>query len=238
MRTQQPCWVNPYWVPSNLVPYVTQTAIGKRAKLTVFGNDYDTVDGSNIRDFIHVVDVANAHVKSFEYLQRQPAGNYYEAFNLGTGDGVSVLQLVNKFQNVTGVKLNFEINGSAGPAMCESLCRPNQNNDQNGLETKLFAWRWFKKKHAWAWEKKLQVIWYSIYKVGWRSLSLESKYFDLMLHHYWLTALRNLKRYKLFTFINVIGLSVGIAIFSHSQPTWNIISVSINSTNEAKASIA
>lgn len=143
----------PIGVPSNLVPYVTQAAIGKRAKLTVFGNDYDTVDGSNIRDFIHVVDVANAHVKSFEYLQRQPAGNYYEAFNLGTGDGVSVLQLVNKFQNVTGVKLNFEIGPRRPGDVVKVYADPTKIMTKMGWKPNFSLEDGL--KHAWAWEKKL-----------------------------------------------------------------------------------
>ena len=145
----------PIGVPSNLVPFVTQAAIGKRAKLTVFGNDYDTIDGSNIRDFIHVVDVADAHVKALEYLQKLPTGNYYEAFNLGTGEGVSVLQLVNKFQEATGVNLNYEI----GPRRPGDVVKVYA--DPSKIITKM---KWKPKfsleeglKHAWAWEKKLAV---------------------------------------------------------------------------------
>src|SRR5690606_38927691 len=99
----------PIGVPNNLVPYITQTAAGKREKLTIFGNDYDTPDGTNIRDFIHVVDLAIGHVKAMEYLDKQPPANCYEVFNLGTGVGVSVMELVDQFQEVTGVKLNYTI---------------------------------------------------------------------------------------------------------------------------------
>jgi UDP-glucose 4-epimerase len=144
----------PIGVPGNLLPFVTQTAIGKRKKLTVFGSDYDTPDGTNIRDFIHVVDVADAHVKSFEYLQKQPAGNNYEAFNLGTGDGVSVLKLINKFEEVTGVKLNYEIGPRRPGDVVKVYADPNKIMTKMGwkpsfsLEDSL--------KHAWAWEKKLR----------------------------------------------------------------------------------
>jgi UDP-glucose 4-epimerase len=143
----------PIGVPGNLLPFVTQTAIGKRKKLTVFGNDYDTPDGSNIRDFIHVVDVADAHVKSFEYLQKQPAGNYYEPFNLGTGDGVSVLKLITKFEQVSGVKLNYEIGARRAGDVVKVYADPTKIMTKMGwkpnfsLEDSL--------KHAWAWEKKL-----------------------------------------------------------------------------------
>jgi len=99
----------PIGVPGNLVPFITQTAIGKREKLTVFGNDYDTPDGSCLRDFIHVVDLAQAHLKALEYLAKQKEPNLYKVFNVGTGVGVSVLELINTFQKITGVKLNYVI---------------------------------------------------------------------------------------------------------------------------------
>ena len=143
----------PIGVPSNLVPYITQTAIGKRQKLTIFGNDYDTPDGTNIRDFIHVCDVADAHVKALQYLQSKSLATYYEAFNLGTGEGVSVQQLVDKFQSATGVNLNYEI----GPR------RPGDVVKVYADASKLMkALNWKPKfsiedglKHSWAWEKKL-----------------------------------------------------------------------------------
>jgi UDP-glucose 4-epimerase len=99
----------PIGVPNNLVPYITQTAAGKREKLTVFGNDYATPDGSCIRDFIHVADVAAAHLKAMEYLEQIDAATFYDAFNLGTGVGVSVLELVHAFIKVTGVQLKYTI---------------------------------------------------------------------------------------------------------------------------------
>lgn len=98
----------PLGVPSNLVPFITQTAAGQREKLTVFGDTYNTPDGSCIRDFIHVVDLAHAHVKAFEYLFDQSTKTC-EAVNIGTGKGASVLELINTFESSTGVKLNYEI---------------------------------------------------------------------------------------------------------------------------------
>lgn len=96
-------------VPNNLVPYITQTARGLRDKLTVFGNDYNTPDGSCIRDYIHVSDVASAHVRAMEYLDRQKADTGYFVFNLGTGKGMSVLELIHNFVEATGVKVNYVI---------------------------------------------------------------------------------------------------------------------------------
>lgn len=99
----------PNGVPSNLVPFITQTAAGLRASLTVFGNDYDTEDGTCIRDFIHVVDLAKAHVKALERLNEEEKDNYYDVFNVGTGEGYTVLELINTFEEVNGVKLNYTI---------------------------------------------------------------------------------------------------------------------------------
>lgn len=95
--------------PQNLVPAITQTAIGKLNKMTVYGDDYDTRDGSCIRDFIHVSDIAHAHTLAFEYLQKQKTGPPCEVFNLGTGNGVTVLEAIQSFEKVSGVHLNYEI---------------------------------------------------------------------------------------------------------------------------------
>lgn len=98
----------PLGVPANLVPFVTQVAAGIREKLTVFGADYDTSDGSCVRDYIHVVDLANAHVKAFSFLTQQ-AVNFYDVFNVGTGNGNTVLEVIHAFEKVSGVKLNYVI---------------------------------------------------------------------------------------------------------------------------------
>ena len=99
----------PRGVPPNLVPFVTQTAIGLRDELKVFGDDYDTPDGSCIRDYIHVVDLAKAHVVAVDRLLSGKHKKAFEWFNLGTGRGVSVLEVVKTFEQVTGVKLNYRI---------------------------------------------------------------------------------------------------------------------------------
>ncbi|HET7179182.1 MAG TPA: UDP-glucose 4-epimerase GalE [Chryseosolibacter sp.] len=140
----------PIGTPNNLVPYITQTAAGKREKLTIFGNDYDTPDGTNIRDFIHVVDLAVAHVKAMEYLEKQPPENCYDAFNLGTGVGVSVMELVNQFQEVTGVKLNYTIGPRRPGDVVKVYADPAKVN--KALNWKARYTIADALKHAWAWE--------------------------------------------------------------------------------------
>ena len=98
----------PNGVPQNLVPFITQTAIGKREKITVFGNDYDTKDGSCIRDYIHVVDLAKAHVAALKLMANSDFKGY-DVFNIGTGNGNTVLEIIAAFENTTGVKLNYQI---------------------------------------------------------------------------------------------------------------------------------
>ncbi|WP_296700022.1 UDP-glucose 4-epimerase GalE [Algoriphagus sp.] len=98
----------PNGTPNNLVPYVTQTAAGIREKITVFGDDYDTVDGSCVRDFIHVMDLADAHVKALGYLNEQN-DDFYDVFNVGTGNGNTVLEIIKTFEKVNRIKLNYSI---------------------------------------------------------------------------------------------------------------------------------
>ena len=97
---------DPKGIPNNLMPYVTQVAVGKRKKLTVFGGDYATPDGTCRRDFIHVMDLAQAHVKAIEYAAEHQG---VEVFNIGTGTPYSVLDIINTFEKVNGVKVNYEI---------------------------------------------------------------------------------------------------------------------------------
>jgi UDP-glucose 4-epimerase len=99
----------PLGVPQNLVPFITQSAIGKRGAITVYGDDYNTPDGSAIRDYIHVVDLAKAHVAAIKRLEEAKAEKNYEVFNLGTGKGSSVLEIVHAFEESTGEKLNYSI---------------------------------------------------------------------------------------------------------------------------------
>ena len=97
---------NPNGIPNNLMPYITQVAVGKRAELGVFGNDYDTHDGTGVRDYIHVVDLAIGHVKAYEKILKNPGLGIY---NLGTGTGYSVLDVVKNFEAATGVKVPYAI---------------------------------------------------------------------------------------------------------------------------------
>jgi len=101
----------PLGIPNNLVPYITQSAIGKRGPLKVFGDDYNTPDGTAIRDYIHVVDLAKAHVKAVDRIIEEQSNSDYEVFNLGTGQGYSVLEVINSFEKVSGKKLDYEIVG-------------------------------------------------------------------------------------------------------------------------------
>jgi UDP-glucose 4-epimerase len=99
----------PIGVPQNLVPFITQSAIGKRGAITVYGDDYNTPDGSAVRDYIHVVDLAKAHVAAIKRLESKAASTNYEVFNLGTGKGSSVLEIIQAFEASTGEKLNYQI---------------------------------------------------------------------------------------------------------------------------------
>ena len=99
----------PIGVPQNLVPFITQSAIGKRGPITVFGNDYNTPDGSAVRDYIHVVDLGKAHVAAIQRLESAKAEGNYEVFNLGTGKGSSVLEIIQAFESSTGEKLDYKI---------------------------------------------------------------------------------------------------------------------------------
>ena len=97
---------NPRGIPNNLMPYITQVAVGRRPQLSIFGNDYDTHDGTGVRDYIHVVDLARGHVAAIEYVDTHPG---CEVFNLGTGVGYSVLDMVNTFQSVNNVPVPYQI---------------------------------------------------------------------------------------------------------------------------------
>ncbi len=139
----------PLGVPQNLIPYVTQTAAGIRQQLSVFGNDYNTPDGSCIRDYINVVDLAKAHVVAVERMLGGKSLESVEVFNLGTGRGLSVLEIVDTFQKVTGVKLNYKIVGRREGDIEQVWADPTKANKVLGWkaqatveETLLSAWRW------------------------------------------------------------------------------------------------
>ncbi|HPM32800.1 MAG TPA: UDP-glucose 4-epimerase GalE [Chryseolinea sp.] len=144
----------PIGTPNNLVPYITQTAAGKRAKLTVFGNDYSTPDGSCLRDFIHVVDLADAHVKAMQYLTKLSDENTLRVFNLGAGIGVSVLELIDQFKRVTGVDLPFTIGPRRTGDIEKVYADTTKVNAELGWKTKFTTEEGL--LHAWEWEKKLR----------------------------------------------------------------------------------
>jgi UDP-glucose 4-epimerase len=142
----------PLGVPANLVPFITQTAAGLRGELKVFGNDYDTIDGSAVRDYINVVDLAKAHVIAVERLIYNKNEKGYEIFNLGTGQGVSVLEMVHAFQMATAVKLNYKIVDRRAGDIEKIWADTTLANEELGWkaetgleETLLSAWNWEKR---------------------------------------------------------------------------------------------
>ena len=141
----------PLGVPSNLIPFVTQTAAGIRAQLTVYGDDYATIDGTCIRDYIHVVDVAKAHVKALNYASEMSKS--VDVFNVGTGNGTTVLEVIRAFENVNGIKLNYKI-GPRRAGDVEQIWADTTKvseilgwKPQYGVEDMM--------KHAWAWQQGL-----------------------------------------------------------------------------------
>ncbi len=141
----------PRGVPGNLVPFITQTAAGIRQQLSVFGDDYDTPDGSNIRDYINVVDLAKAHVIAIDRLINKTNAERFEFFNIGTGKGVSVLEVVHTFEEATGVKLNYKIVDRRPGDVVKIYADTTIANTVLGwkaetslAETLLSAWNWEK----------------------------------------------------------------------------------------------
>lgn len=139
----------PNGVPQNLVPFITQTAIGVRQQLSVFGDDYNTPDGSCIRDFINVVDLAKAHVIAIDRMLGDKSEDKVEIFNLGTGRGVSVLELINVFEKVADMKLNYKIVGRREGDIEKIWAAPEKANKvlgwtakENIDDTMLSAWKW------------------------------------------------------------------------------------------------
>ncbi len=139
--------------PDNLAPYITQTASGKRKKLVIFGSDYDTPDGTCVRDFIHVVDLAKAHVNAIQKLMRSMENPGFDAFNLGSGEGVSVLQLVREFISATGIDLDYEMGSRRPGDVVKTFANPSKAKMKLGWSTKYSIREAL--QHAWAWEKKI-----------------------------------------------------------------------------------
>jgi len=139
----------PNGVPQNLIPYLTQTAIGIRKDLSVFGDDYDTRDGYCIRDFIDVVDLARAHVIAVERMLEDKSDAKIEIFNLGTGNGLSVMELIEAFERATGVKVPYKIAPRRAGDIEQVWADPSYANDVLGWtadtpidDTMRAAWAW------------------------------------------------------------------------------------------------
>ena len=137
---------DPKGIPNNLVPYIAQVAVGKRAALGVFGNDYDTPDGTGVRDYIHVVDLAVGHVKAIEKIKQNPG---VEVYNLGTGNGYSVLQVVEAFGKACGNPIPYEIKPRREGDIATCYCDPQKAKEDLGWEAKYGVdemcqdtWRW------------------------------------------------------------------------------------------------
>jgi UDP-glucose 4-epimerase len=143
----------PLGPPANLMPVITQVAIGKRQQLEVFGSDYNTSDGSCVRDYIHVVDLAQAHVAAVRRLLKGDMEDRFEPFNLGTGNGLTVLQIINAFERVCGVKLNYRISGRRSGDVEKIYGSTEKAN-------RILGWRAAKSvdemvSSAWKWEQAL-----------------------------------------------------------------------------------
>ena len=146
----------PLGIPQNLVPFITQTAAGLRDQLSVFGDDYPTKDGSCIRDYIHVVDLAKAHVVALQRLLKNRNSNQFETFNIGTGKGSSVLEVVNAFEKITQQKLNYKIVDRRVGDVISVYADTKKANEvlgwkaENSMEDSLLS--------SWNWEKKVRNI--------------------------------------------------------------------------------
>ena len=146
----------PLGVPNNLIPYLTQTAAGIRKELTVFGDDYNTPDGSCIRDFIDVVDLAKAHVVAMTRMLDNKDTDAIEIFNLGTGNGLSVLQLINAFESATGVKVPYKIGPRRAGDIEQIWAIPDKANNVLGWHAQVPIEETM--RNAWAWQCHLEPV--------------------------------------------------------------------------------
>ncbi|MDT0676908.1 UDP-glucose 4-epimerase GalE [Autumnicola musiva] len=144
----------PIGTPQNLVPFITQTAIGKRKELSVFGDDYPTQDGTCVRDYIHVMDLAKAHVVALDRLISAKEKSNYEVFNLGTGTGNSVLEVIKTFEEATGKKLPYKIVGRREGDVIAAYADTEKANKVLGWKAELSLFDAL--QSAWKWEKSVQ----------------------------------------------------------------------------------
>jgi len=144
----------PLGPPANLIPYLTQSVAGLRGPLQVFGTDYPTPDGSAVRDYIHVCDLAEAHVKALKHLlEQKEASSYYDFFNIGTGDGTSVLQIIQAFEKTTGEKVNYELKPRRSGDITAVYAAIGKSKEVLGWQSKRSLEESL--KDAWAWQKAL-----------------------------------------------------------------------------------
>jgi UDP-glucose 4-epimerase len=144
----------PIGTPGNLIPFITQTVAGIRQQITVFGNDYNTPDGTCIRDYIHVVDLAKAHVKALELLDRTQGSTLYDVFNVGTGAGNTVLEVIKTFELVTGRKVNHKIGPRRAGDVEKIYAEVDKARDILRWQSSLTLRDAL--KDAWNWQQKLQ----------------------------------------------------------------------------------
>ncbi len=144
----------PVGVPQNLVPFITQTGIGMREQLSVYGDDYPTEDGTCIRDYIHVVDLAKAHVAALQRLVKDENEENYEVFNLGTGTGSSVLDVIKSFERVSGKKLNYKVVSRREGDVIEAYADTQKANTVLGWKAQSTLDEAM--KSAWDWEQKIR----------------------------------------------------------------------------------
>jgi UDP-glucose 4-epimerase len=144
----------PIGVPQNLVPFITQTAVGLRKELSVFGDDYPTPDGTCIRDYIHVVDLAEAHVVALSRLVKGENKSNYEVFNIGTGNGSSVLEVIQSFEKVSGRKLNYRIVDRRAGDVIQAFADTRKANEELGWHASYSLDEAM--KAAWEWEQKIR----------------------------------------------------------------------------------
>ncbi len=143
----------PRGVPSNLIPFITQSAAGLRPPITVFGNDYQTADGTCVRDFIHVVDLAKAHVKALQLLEKTPQESFYDVFNIGTGKGNTVLEAIQAFEQATSVKLQYAIGPRRAGDVEKIYAEVTKSTEVLGWKTELSLTDAM--RDAWHWQQKL-----------------------------------------------------------------------------------
>lgn len=144
----------PIGVPQNLVPFITQTGVGLREQLSVFGDDYPTEDGTCVRDYIYVVDLAKAHVVALQRLLEGKNRDNYEVFNVGTGKGSTVLQVIQSFERVSGKKLNYQIVGRRAGDITSAYADTTKANEILGWKAKYTLDEAM--KSAWDWEQKVR----------------------------------------------------------------------------------